>query len=82
MAAVCHRVPSVCPLRGQVSLRLSPIFFFLILTKDVFSLLFRERKAERDRCERETSAGCLVARALMGDRTHNLGMCPDRESNP
>ena len=51
---------------------------------------FREGKGERERerniCERETSiqatqSGWPLTCALTRDRTCNLGMCPDQESN-
>ena len=39
---------------------------------------------ERNFDVRETPIGCFsyVLRALIGDRTRNLGMCPDWELNP
>ena len=56
-----------------------------------FSLFFeRERKGERETLiwERETSVGCLpyapgpcIGHAWTGEQTHNLGMCPDWDSN-
>ena len=41
---------------------------------------FREREREKYRCETETSTGCVIC-APTGDRTHNLGKCPDWEPN-
>ena len=54
-----------------------------------FLLLFRKRQeeAERERLRernidmRETLISCLLELAPTGDRTHNLGACPDWESN-
>ena len=69
-------------------------FIFKILCypqpKTFFSILFRERgrvgeierETERERCDRETSIGCLLICSLTGNRTLNLGICPDQELNP
>ena len=40
----------------------------------------RGREGEKHQCERETDWMPLVC-APTGDRTHNLGVCPDGESN-
>ena len=60
--------------------------FFSSFSKDTLSLILeRERKGERERekhrCEGEVSISCLLVCAPAGDRTRNLGMCPDHESN-
>ena len=46
-------------------------------------VLEREEKRERMRyqCERETLISCLPTLPT-GDRTHNLGVCPDWRLNP
>ena len=65
-------------------------FYFKSLPEDMF-IDFRQRGRgwggrERER-ERETGKHWNIDRlppvwALTGDQTHNLGMCPDRGSNP
>ena len=60
------------------------LFFF-----KCYLFIFRERGREGERegekhwCERETSVSCLLSDpwSLTRDWTHNLGMCPDQESN-
>ena len=48
----------------------------------VCHLCFRERGREKEhRCEREASIGFLLSVPGLREGTHNLGMCPDRESN-
>ena len=42
---------------------------------------FRERGRE-GRKEGENTDVLPLVLALTGDQTHNLGMCPDQESNP
>ena len=42
---------------------------------------FRERGRE-GRKEGENTDVLPLVHALTGDQTHNLGMCPDQESNP
>ena len=44
----------------------------------MFFLIKRERNIG---CERETLIGRLLVCALTGDWTHNMGMCPNQESN-
>ena len=67
------------------------VYIFQCLPKGVF-IDFREggrgereteteTETERNIDERETLIGCLPVPAWTGDGTHNLGMCPDQESN-
>ena len=45
----------------------------------IYTYLFLERVEEREK-ERERNINQLpCVHALIGDRTHNLGMCPDQE---
>ena len=39
------------------------------------------REKEKHWCERDTSIGCLLFCSPTRERTHNLGTCPDWESN-
>ena len=57
------------------------LFFFLFLSSldDIFLLLFRERE---EGGEREAWIGGHPVCAVTWEWTHNLGMCPDQESNP
>ena len=73
------------------------IYIFLILTQGHFSLLLEKegkgkRKGKRETSMRERSidrlppicspTGCTAwPKSGIGDQTHNLGMCPDWESN-
>ena len=55
--------------------------------EDFLLLLEREEERERERGRemdvKERNIDCLPSvRAPTGDRTHNLGMCPDWGSNP
>ena len=65
---------------GKSSLQLS--FFFL----KIYLFTFRERgregerEGEKQQCARDTLMGCLL-HAPTGDLAHNLGTCPDLESN-
>ena len=57
-------------------------FFFLFLSSlddIIFLLLFRERG---EGGEREAWICGLPVCAVTWEWTHNLGMCPDQESNP
>ena len=42
----------------------------------------REREGEKRQREREALIGCLSHWPPVIDRTCNLGMCPDQDSNP
>ena len=64
------------------------ICLYCILTQGCFFIAFRETDRggqgdrEEHRCEREASIDWLSpAHARIRDRTRNLGLCPDRESN-
>ena len=57
----------------------SRTFFALLLEREKGGETEREREREKHQWERETSTGCLFIPALTGDRTHNLGMCPNQE---
>ena len=52
--------------------------------EDMCSLIFREELGggERKRKKERNIDGLPPVCTLTGDRTYNLGMCPDRESNP
>ena len=61
---------------------------FLFWGVGVYSESERGRKGRREEGRRkretsmwETSIGALLVCALTRGRTHNLGMCPDQESN-
>ena len=43
-------------------------YYFLSLPEDIFFIVFRERKGERHRCEREASIGCLLVRTWTGNK--------------
>ena len=58
----------------------TPFFFSLILTQWHFSPLFLERERDKSMRERNIDQLPLIG-SPTGDRTHNLGMCPDRELN-
>ena len=58
------------------------IFFNPHLRTFFFSLLLESVGKGKREWERETLIGCLFACTPTGGQTHNLGMCPDQQSNP
>ena len=70
------------PRATQGALALPPNLFFMLPkdTRTFFHCCEREGKGERETEKHQIGLPPLCA--CNGNRTHNLGMCPDWESNP
>lgn len=68
--------------QGTSNKHLSFCLFFLIFTQGYAFTDFREREREKEthQCMKETN-GLPPICSPTGDRTQNLGMCPNQESN-